>query len=91
VIEPAGASATPVKPSKPLLALAALAAAVLLGLGVGFTIDTLDRRVLAAHDVRALTGNLPIHAVVPHLSRAGRAANSNDHRAAQAAGRELHR
>lgn len=74
VIEPAWASANPVKPSKPLLALVALAAAVLLGLAVGFTIDTLDRRVLAADDVRALTGQLPILAVVPHLGREGRMA-----------------
>lgn len=88
VIEPAWASANPVKPSKPLLALVALTIATLLGLAVGFTIDTLDRRVLAADDVRALTGDLPILAVVPHLARSGRVANSNDHRAARAAGRD---
>jgi succinoglycan biosynthesis transport protein ExoP len=89
VLEPAWASATPVKPSKPLLALIALTAAILLGLGVGFIIDTLDRRVLAADDVRALTGDLPILAVVPHLARRGRVANSNDQHAARAAGSEL--
>jgi uncharacterized protein involved in exopolysaccharide biosynthesis len=88
VLEPAWASAQPVKPSKPLYAMLVLAAAALLALGVGFLIDTLDRRVLAADDVRALMGDLPILAVVPRLSRAARAANSNDVRAALAAGRD---
>jgi uncharacterized protein involved in exopolysaccharide biosynthesis len=89
VLEPAWSSATPVKPSKPLFALIALALGVACGVGLGFVIDTLDRRVLAADDVRALTGDLPILAVVPRLHRSGRAANSNspDPHAAEAARR----
>jgi uncharacterized protein involved in exopolysaccharide biosynthesis len=87
VLEPAWASAQPVKPSKPLYAMLVLALAAMLALGVGFVIDTLDRRVLAADDVKALMGDLPILAVVPRLSRAARAANSNEMRAATAAGR----
>jgi len=89
VIEPAWSSFAPVKPSKPLFAMIALALGIAIGVGLGFVIDTLDRRVLAADDVRALTGDLPILAVVPRLARSGRAANSNssDIHAAQAAGR----
>ncbi len=77
VVEPAWASALPVKPSKPLFGLIALVAAMALGLGVGWVVDTLDRRVLAAEDVRVLTGNLPILAVVPNFkARAANAAGS---------------
>jgi capsular polysaccharide biosynthesis protein len=77
VVEPAWSSATPVKPSKPLFAMIALVVAMSLGLAVGWVIDTLGRRVLAADDVRALTGNLPILAVVPNFkARAATAAGS---------------
>src|SRR5262249_41728589 len=85
VVEPAWVSATPVKPSKPLFALAALAIAIGLGLGVGFLLDGLDRRVLATEDVRALIGDLPVLGIVPRLDRMGRAANGNS-RAIVAAG-----
>jgi uncharacterized protein involved in exopolysaccharide biosynthesis len=86
VVEPAWVGALPVKPSKPLYGLAALALAVMLGLGIGFLLDTLDRRVLSTEDVAALTGDLPMLGVVPRLARVGRAANLNNGRAATAAG-----
>lgn len=86
LVEPAWVSATPVKPSKPLFALGALALAIGLGLGVGFVLDGLDRRVLATEDVRALIGDLPVLGIVPRLDRMGRAANGNHSRAIVAAG-----
>ncbi len=86
VLEPAWVSATPVKPSKPLFAMGALALAIGLGLGVGFLLDSLDRRVLATEDVRALIGDLPVLGIVPRLDRMGRAANGNHSRAIVAAG-----
>jgi uncharacterized protein involved in exopolysaccharide biosynthesis len=86
VVEPPWTPPTPAKPAKPLFGLAALALAVLLGLGVGFLLDALDKRVLAVEDVRALTGDLPLLGVVPRLARPGRAANGNLVRAAAAAG-----
>lgn len=86
LVEPAWVSATPVKPSKPLFAMAALALAIGLGLGVGFLLDGLDRRVLATEDVRALIGDLPVLGIVPRLDRMGRAANGNHSRAIVAAG-----
>lgn len=86
VVEPAWVGALPIKPSKPLFGMAVLAAAILLGLGVGFTLDALDRRVLSTEDVTVLTGNLPLLGVVPRLARAGRVANGNLVRAAAAAG-----
>jgi polysaccharide biosynthesis transport protein len=86
LVEPAWVSATPVKPSKPLFAMGALALAIGLGLGVGFLLDGLDRRVLATEDVRALIGDLPLLGVVPRLDRMGRAANGNHSRAIVAAG-----
>lgn len=86
VVEPAWAGATPVKPSKPLFALGAVALACALGLGVGFLLDALDRRVLSTEDVVALTGDLPLLGVVPRLARVGRVANSNLIHAAAAAG-----
>jgi polysaccharide biosynthesis transport protein len=77
IVEPAWSSAEPVKPSKPLFAMIALLCAAALGLGVGWIIDTLDRRILAAEDVRVLTGDLPILAVVPSFkARAATAARS---------------
>ena len=85
VMEPAWVTPEPVKPSRPLFALGVLALAVGLGLGVGFLLDGLDRRVLAIEDVRSQVGDLPILGVVPRLDRLGRAANGNYTRAATSA------
>jgi protein tyrosine kinase modulator len=72
VVEPAWVLGNPVKPSKPLFGLLAVLAALAVGLGVGFLLDTLDRRVRATEEVRDLLGDVPLFGVIPRIDRPGR-------------------
>lgn len=69
VVEPAWATTQPVRPSKPLLAMIALAVAAGLGIVVGLLLDSMDGRVREPKEVRALLGDAPILGAIPPLGR----------------------
>jgi uncharacterized protein involved in exopolysaccharide biosynthesis len=57
-----------VAPNRPLLGAAALLAALLMGLGLGFALDAHDTSIRDAGQLRAVTPSIPILACIPHTT-----------------------
>lgn len=71
VITPATIPTAPISPRRTLTVAAGAFAGLMLGLGLAFLIEQLDRRMRSPDDVQAL--GLPYFGAVPHAGRSSRA------------------
>jgi uncharacterized protein involved in exopolysaccharide biosynthesis len=71
IVEPAWVGSSPVKPSRALYGMFALALAAMCGLGAGAGLDALDKKVRSGDDVRERATALPlaILGTVPRIRR----------------------
>lgn len=68
LVEGAVLPVSPAKPNRPLLALAALLVAAVLGLGSGFLLDRADGRIYSPGELNALSHAVPLLACVPKVA-----------------------
>jgi len=71
LIEGASLPSSATSPNRPLMGLGVLIAAMVLGLGLGFALDTADTSVRDPAQLRAYAPTLPVLASIPHIDLSG--------------------